>query len=43
MAQFNNECKKNKIPIALINARLTSKSFKKWMFFKKTAKKIWSV
>ena len=35
--------KKNKIPIALINARLTSKSFKKWMFFKKTAKKIFGV
>ena len=25
--------KKNKIPIAIINARLTSKTFKRWMFF----------
>ena len=29
-----------KIPIALINARLTSKSFNKWMFFPNTTKKI---
>ena len=34
--------KKYKIPIALINARLTSKSFSKWMFFPSTAKKIFS-
>ena len=34
--------KKYKIPIALINARITSKSFKKWLIFSKTAKKnIW--
>tara|TARA_B100002051_G_scaffold274909_1_gene317227 strand:- start:954 stop:2234 length:1281 start_codon:yes stop_codon:yes gene_type:complete len=32
--------KKYKIPIALINARITSKSFKKWLIFSKTAKKI---
>ncbi len=32
-----------KIPIALINARLTSNSFKRWMMFPKTAKKIFSV
>ena len=31
---------KYKIPIALINARLTSKSFKRWMLFSNTAKKI---
>ena len=32
-----------KIPIALINARLTSKSFGKWMRFPKIAKKIFGV
>ena len=32
--------KKNKIPIALINARLTSKTFKRWMLFPKIAKRI---
>ena len=37
------KAKKHQIPIALINARLTSKSFNKWMFFSKTAKKIFSV
>ena len=30
------------IPIALINARITSKSFKRWMLFPKTAIKIFS-
>ena len=34
------KAKKYKIPIALINARITSKSFKKWLIFSKTAKKI---
>ena len=34
--------KKRKIPLALINARLTSKSFYKWMKFPKTAKKIFN-
>ena len=34
--------KKRKIPLALINARLTSKSFNKWMKFPKTAKKIFN-
>lgn len=33
---------KSKIPIALINARLTNKSFKRWMRFPKTAKKIFN-
>ena len=36
------KAKKYKIPIALVNARLTSKSFKKWMIFPNTAKKIFS-
>ena len=31
---------KNQIPLAIINARLTSKSFKKWKSFPNTAKKI---
>ena len=31
---------KNKIPLALINARITSKTFKRWVIFSKTAKKI---
>ncbi len=35
--------KKFNIPIALINARLTSKSFKRWKAFPSTAKKIFSV
>tara|TARA_B100000989_G_C19524600_1_gene466060 strand:- start:1309 stop:2589 length:1281 start_codon:yes stop_codon:yes gene_type:complete len=34
--------KKNKIPLALINARLTSKTFQRWMKFPKTAKKIFN-
>ncbi len=37
------EAKKLKIPIALINARLTSRSFKKWMLFPNTAKKIFNI
>jgi len=35
--------KKFKVPIGLINARITSKTFKKWMMFPKTAKKIFSL
>ena len=36
------KAKKYKIPIAIINARLTSKSFQRWMIFPKIAKKnIW--
>ena len=31
---------KKRIPIAVINARITEKTFKKWMIFPKTAKKI---
>ncbi len=34
--------KQNKIPIALINARLTSKSYSKWMLFPKTSKTIFN-
>tara|TARA_Y100000817_G_C16860084_1_gene545426 strand:+ start:2598 stop:3881 length:1284 start_codon:yes stop_codon:yes gene_type:complete len=33
---------KRKIPIALINARITSKSYSRWMMFPKSAKKIFS-
>ena len=35
--------KQYKIPIALINARLTSNSFKRWMMFPNTAKKIFGI
>tara|TARA_A100001015_G_C14754886_1_gene619042 strand:- start:43 stop:660 length:618 start_codon:yes stop_codon:yes gene_type:complete len=34
--------KEKKIPIALINARITSRTFKRWMKFPSTAKKIFS-
>ena len=34
--------KKNKIPLALLNARITKKSFKKWSLFSETAKKIFN-
>ena len=34
---------KYKIPLSLINARLTAKSFNKWIRFPKTAKKIFSL
>ena len=37
------KAKKYKIPIALVNARLTSKSFKKWMIFPKVAEKIFQI
>ena len=37
------QSKKHKIPIALINARLTAKSFKKWMLFSNVAKKIFGM
>tara|TARA_B100000886_G_scaffold130030_1_gene87669 strand:- start:5866 stop:7089 length:1224 start_codon:yes stop_codon:yes gene_type:complete len=40
---LTQQIKKRKIPLALINARITAKSFKKWNFFPKTAKKIFSV
>ena len=35
--------KKHEIPLAIINARLTSKTFAKWMKFPKTASKIFSL
>ncbi len=34
---------KSKIPLILINARITSKTFKKWMLFPNTAKNIFSL
>ena len=34
---------KNKIPLAIINARLTSKSFNKWIKFSRSARKIFSL
>ena len=34
---------KYKIPLAIINARLTSKSFNKWIKFSRSAKKIFSL
>lgn len=37
------KAKEKKIPIALINARLTRRSFSKWLMFYKTAKKIFNV
>lgn len=37
------KAKQFKIPVALINARLTAKSFNRWMKFSKTAKKIFGV
>ena len=37
------KAKKYKIPVALINARLTSKSFNRWMFFPNVAKKIFGM
>ena len=37
------KAKKNKIPLALINARITSKTFKKWIKFIGTAKKIFGL
>ena len=37
------QAKKNKIPIALINARITKKTYKRWILFSKTAKKIFSL
>ena len=34
---------KNKIPLALINARITSKTFNRWMVFPNTAKRIFGM
>ena len=36
------KAKKNKTPIILVNARITSKTFKKWIKFPVTAKKIFN-
>ena len=35
--------KKNSIPLALVNARISSKTFNRWMLFPKTAKKIFNM
>ena len=40
MAKFTFQVDKFNIPIALINARLTSKSFSRWMIFPNVAKEI---
>ena len=37
------KAKNHKIPIALLNARLTAKSYRKWMMFPITAKKIFNI
>ena len=37
---FIQNISRNKIPLAIINARLTAKSIRKWMFFPRTAKSI---
>ena len=37
-----SNAKKRNIPIALINARLTRKSYDRWFRFSKTAKKLFS-
>lgn len=36
------EAKKNNIPVAIINARITTKSFNRWMIFRDTANKLFS-
>lgn len=36
-------CKEKKIPVAILNARITKKTFKKWMLFPKTSKKIFNL
>ena len=40
---FIFEIKKNKIPVAIINGRITSKTFRRWMLIPYTARKIFSV
>ena len=37
------KAKKHKIPIAIINARITLKTFKKWMIISNTAKKVFGL
>ena len=37
------KAKENKIPIGIINARITAKTYKRWMFFPGVAKKIFSL
>ena len=35
-------CKEKKIPVAILNARITKKTFRKWMLFPNTSKKIFN-
>ena len=37
------KAREHKIPIALINARLTKKSYRRWFSFLSTSKKIFSI
>lgn len=39
---FINQLKKNKIPLILVNGRITEKTFKRWSIFKGLAEKIFS-
>ena len=39
MAKFDFKSASKKIPIALLNARLTKKTFKRWILILKSAKK----
>ena len=36
-------CKENNIPVAILNARITKKTFQRWMLFPKTSKKIFNL
>ena len=40
MAKFNLLYEKKNIPLLLVNGRITKKTFLRWNFFKKFAKKI---
>lgn len=40
---FILEINKNKVPLALINARITNKSYKRWKLFLSTSRKIFSL
>ena len=42
MAKFNNVCQKNNVHLALINARLTRKTFKRWKLVPKTTQLIFN-
>ena len=36
-------CKEEKIPVAILNTRITKKTFRRWMLFPKTSKKIFNL